>query len=77
MVPFSHSIDAMGNKQNTTLGLGYQHERLPDASNYIRLLTKKVYDGNNLYTLDCESTTWHIDTSPTFYAISYSWGNPA
>lgn len=66
----------MDNDANDTLGLPYQHEPLPDASSYIRLLTTKEYDGDDPYTLECELTTWPIDESPTFYAISYSWGDP-
>lgn len=55
----------------------YQHEPLPDASSCIRLLTTRPYDGDGPYTLDCELTTWRIDEAPEFYAISYSWGDPA
>lgn len=66
----------MDNDANGTLGLPYQHEPLPDASSYIRLLATKEYAGDDPYTLECELTTWPIDESPTFYAISYSWGDP-
>lgn len=68
---------AVDHSANGPLGLEYQHEPLSDASNYIRLLTTQAYDGDGPYTLECELTTWPIDDSPTFYAISYSWGHPA
>lgn len=70
-------MDAMHNNASGTLDLKYQHEPLPDASTYIRLLTIKIYDKDDRYTLDCELTTWRIDASPTFYAISYNWGDPS
>lgn len=58
-------------------GLDFQYQRLPDASNHIRLLTAKFCGGNDSVTQDCELTTWHIDDSPAFSAVSYSWGDPA
>lgn len=69
-------LDAMDNDATGTLGPPYQHEPLPDASSYIRLLNTKEYDGDDPYTLECHLTTWPIDESPTFHAISYSWGDP-
>lgn len=74
---FLAKMDAMDNNANGTLDLEYQHEPLPDASSYIRLLTTNFYDEDDRYTFDCELTTWRIDASPTFHAISYNWGDPS
>lgn len=70
-------MDAIDHSADCSLGPEYQHEPLPDASSYIRLLTTKEYEGDGSYTLECVLTTWPIDDSPTFHAISYSWGDPA
>ncbi|KAG8156888.1 hypothetical protein KVR01_013301 [Diaporthe batatas] len=68
---------AMDDSDNCSLGLEYEHQSLPDASNYIRLLTAKAHDGDGSHILDCDLTTWRIEDSPAFSAISYSWGDPA
>lgn len=55
----------------------FEHERLPHAAKYIRLL--EVLDSN--YTEDveiqCRLTTWRMADAPLYYAISYTWGDPA
>jgi hypothetical protein len=67
----------MNENECGSIGPEYQPKPLPDASCYIRLLAAKLCDDNGPTTLDCELTTWHIDSSPTFRAISYNWGDPA
>lgn len=71
-------MGAMHNKADLTSSPEYHHEPLPDASNYIRLMKISVIDEeDDPLTLECELTTCRIDESPPFYAISYSWGDPA
>lgn len=68
----------MDNKTDLTSGLEYQHEPLPDASSYVRLMKIRFIDEkDDPLTLECELITCRIDESPAFYAISYSWGDPA
>lgn len=53
----------------------FAHEPLPDPAKYIRLL--EVLDDNYSKTtkVRCRLTTWHIDSAPTYHAISYTWGD--
>lgn len=54
----------------------FEHDTLPDAAGYLRLL--QVLDAS--YTenikVQCEMTTWPIDNIPSYHAISYTWGDP-
>lgn len=54
----------------------FQHEPLPDATRYIRLL--EVLDDNYSKTIKirCRMTTWMMEDAPPYFAISYTWGDP-
>ena len=52
----------------------FKHSPLPDASDYIRLLSIEyagpTSDSSARYTL----SAWHFDEVPKYHAISYTWG---
>jgi hypothetical protein len=51
---------------------GFRHEPLPDSQAYIRLL--EILQGDFKDQIVCRLTTWSIDTAPSYYALSYTWG---
>lgn len=53
----------------------FTHEPLPDAVNHMRLL--EVFDRNYSDTIRvrCRITTWPVDSMPSYYAVSYTWGD--
>lgn len=54
----------------------FTYDTLPDAAKYIRLL--EVLDDmySNEIRIRCRITTWPVDNTPSYYAISYTWGDP-
>lgn len=54
----------------------FTYDTLPDAVKYIRLL-EVLDDGFFKDTrVRCRITTWPVDNKPSYYAISYTWGDP-
>lgn len=58
----------------------FYYEPLQDPSHEIRLL-RLVNSGEHNCTghtprIDCELSTWRLDESPKYTAISYTWGDP-
>ncbi|KAK3715550.1 hypothetical protein LTR37_007038 [Vermiconidia calcicola] len=53
----------------------FTYERLPDSRNHIRLL--QVFKADDQQTVECRLSTWAIESVPPYYAISYTWGEPA
>ncbi|KAF2653153.1 HET-domain-containing protein, partial [Lophiostoma macrostomum CBS 122681] len=52
----------------------FEHESLPDPATYIRLL--EILEGDFDKHVACEVSTWPTDNTPSYYAISYTWGDP-
>lgn len=55
----------------------FEHDTLPDAAGYIRLLQVLDDKYSENIKLRCEMTTWPMDNKPSYHAISYTWGDPA
>jgi len=53
----------------------FQHDPLPDSSTHFRLL--HILRGDFGQHVECEISSWPIDDAPSYYAISYTWGDPA
>lgn len=53
----------------------HQHTPLPDPRTHIRLL--KILKGSVYELVKCALTAWPLDTAPSFYAVSYTWGEPS
>jgi hypothetical protein len=53
----------------------FEHDPLPDSTTHLRLL--HITHGDFERHVECEVSTWPIETSPLYYAISYTWGDPA
>lgn len=54
----------------------FKHERLPNASAYIRLLEVVSVDETRDIKVHCKLTTWMKAHMPAYTAISYTWGDP-
>jgi hypothetical protein len=54
----------------------FEHDTFQDAAGYLRLL--RVLDVNHTENnkVQCEMTTWPINNTPSYHAISYTWGDP-
>lgn len=55
--------------------LAFQHDPLPDPATHIRLL--EIAHGNFEQHVECKVSAFPIDTTPPYYAISYTWGDPS
>ncbi|KAF2826042.1 hypothetical protein CC86DRAFT_293750, partial [Ophiobolus disseminans] len=53
----------------------FKHEPLRDSTTHIRLL--EIIAGTLGETVTCQLTEWPIESAPSYYALSYTWGNPA
>ncbi|KAL0935662.1 heterokaryon incompatibility [Colletotrichum truncatum] len=53
----------------------FQYVALSNPKTELRLLRILEADEGGTDGLNCELTTWPIKSSPTFHAISYTWGN--
>ena len=53
----------------------FEHEPLPDSTTHFRLL--HITRGEFGQQVECEISAWPIDPAPRYYAISYTWGDPA
>ena len=55
----------------------FQHERLPDPEEYIRLLEVTNLDEreDEQVQVHCRLSTWLLDNVPPYFAISYTWGD--
>ena len=53
----------------------FEHEPLPDSTTHFRLL--HITRGKFGQHVECEISAWPIDHPPRYYAISYTWGDPA
>lgn len=54
----------------------FQHERLPDPRNHLRLLQIISVNEKRDVPVHCKLTTWPVATAPEYTAISYTWGDP-
>ncbi|CAO2655102.1 Nn.00g101660.m01.CDS01 [Neocucurbitaria sp. VM-36] len=52
----------------------FQHDPLPDSTTHIRLL--EIVHGDFEQHVVCELSVWPLDTTPSYYALSYTWGDP-
>ncbi|KAF5868507.1 putative heterokaryon incompatibility protein [Botrytis fragariae] len=86
-VPVKGSSDAPLGKKDTIVVLPknsqeniisqFLHELLPDPKTFIRLLELDRIDQEDTTTeLRCSISTWHVDHTPPYHAISYVWGSP-
>jgi len=53
----------------------FEHDPLPDSTTQFRLL--HILRGDFGQHVECEISSWPIDDAPSYYAISYTWGDPA
>jgi len=53
----------------------FEHDPLPDSTTHFRLL--RILHGDFGHFVECEISSWPIDDAPPYYAISYTWGDPA
>jgi len=53
----------------------FEHDPLPDSTTHFRLL--HILRGDFGQHVECEISSWPIDDAPSYYAISYTWGDPA
>lgn len=53
----------------------FEHDPLLEHTSHFRLL--RIIHGNFGQHVECEISTWPIDNAPSYYAISYTWGDPA
>jgi hypothetical protein len=53
----------------------FQHEPLPYLTTHFRLL--HITHGDFEQHVECKISTWPIEDAPPYYAISYTWGDPA
>ncbi|KAI4932915.1 hypothetical protein J4E85_003318 [Alternaria conjuncta] len=53
----------------------FEHDPLPDSATHFRLL--HILRGDFGQHVECEISSWPIDDAPSYYAISYTWGDPA
>lgn len=53
----------------------FEHDPLPDSTTHFRLL--HILRGDFGQHAECEISLWPIDDAPSYYAISYTWGDPA
>tara|TARA_R110002003_G_scaffold502_6_gene20089 strand:+ start:3620 stop:5680 length:2061 start_codon:yes stop_codon:yes gene_type:complete len=51
----------------------FRHVPLPDSTTHFRLL--EILQGEAEQHVVCELTTWPMDNAPSYYALSYTWGN--
>ena len=58
-----------------TPSCAFEHDPLPDSTTHFRLL--HVSRGDFGQHVECELSSWPIDDAPSYYAISYTWGDPA
>ncbi|TGO71062.1 hypothetical protein BELL_0625g00070 [Botrytis elliptica] len=55
----------------------FHHESLSNPKTFIRLLELDNVDSEDTTTeLRCNVSTWHVDHTPPYHAISYVWGSP-
>lgn len=52
----------------------FRHEALPDSKTHFRLL--EILRAEPHGQVVCELTAWPMDSAPSYYAISYTWGDP-
>ncbi|KAI0861765.1 heterokaryon incompatibility protein-domain-containing protein [Xylaria cubensis] len=52
----------------------YLYQTLPAPQHYIRLL--EIHSAPHDGMVQCELSTWRIEVAPSYYAISYTWGDP-
>lgn len=52
----------------------FRHDPLPDSTSHIRLL--EILEGDPGKRVVCQLSSWLIETAPSYYAISYTWGEP-
>lgn len=64
----AHARSVMGSNDFT-------YEPLPEDKNLIRLLS--ILPGVDDDAVDCALTAHSVERAPTYYAISYTWGNPS
>ncbi|KAH6875807.1 heterokaryon incompatibility protein-domain-containing protein [Alternaria rosae] len=53
----------------------FEHDPLPDSTTHFRLL--HILCGDFGQHVECEISSWLIDDAASYYAISYTWGDPA
>jgi hypothetical protein len=53
----------------------FEHDPLSNSTTNFRLL--HITRGDFEQHVECEISTWPIDGAPPYYAISYTWGDPA
>lgn len=53
----------------------FKHDPLPEHTSYFRLL--HIVRGDFGQHVECEISAWPINDAPPYYAISYTWGDPA
>ncbi|KAI4628521.1 hypothetical protein J4E83_003071 [Alternaria metachromatica] len=53
----------------------FEHDPLVDSTTHFRLL--HILRGDFGQHVECEISSWPIDDAPSYYAISYTWGDPA
>jgi len=58
-----------------TPSFAFEHDPLPVSTTHFRLL--HILRGDFGQHVECEISSWPIDDAPAYYAISYTWGDPA
>ncbi|OAK96887.1 hypothetical protein IQ06DRAFT_359298, partial [Phaeosphaeriaceae sp. SRC1lsM3a] len=53
-------------------GIAFYYDVLPNSTTFLRLL--RVIEGAFDKDVVCELTTWPVDETPPYNAISYTWG---
>jgi hypothetical protein len=53
----------------------FEHDPLPESTTHFRLL--HILRGEFGQHVECEISAWPINDAPSYYAISYTWGDPA
>jgi hypothetical protein len=61
--------------KDTTPLPAFVHDPLHDSTTHFRLL--HITRGNFEQHVECEISSWPIENSPPYYAMSYTWGDPA
>ncbi|KAH8760415.1 heterokaryon incompatibility protein-domain-containing protein [Diaporthe sp. PMI_573] len=56
--------------------VSFKYNTLSDAAGYIRLLEVLDDDYSENIKVRCRISTWLVDNAPSYYAISYTWGDP-
>lgn len=51
----------------------FEHDPLPDSKTHIRLL--EILQVGPAQHITCAMSTWPLNAAPSYYAISYTWGN--